>query len=133
MYTKRNDVIVLQEMPIHGFSHDTLHENMDMKISYVLRQLGLGFHMKGYTYIKRGVQLALEDADNGILITKYMYPALAKEFNTTSTAVERVIRTAIQGMDCDDSVKSEFLGRVKKTYTNKEFIMAITELIHFNA
>lgn len=59
--------------------------------------LALGFSPKniGYHYLRRGLYITFEDPTMLDLITKNLYPALGKIFQTKSTDIERTIRFTI--------------------------------------
>ena len=133
MTSIERNVTTTNETVIKGYDAIRASSDTDMKISYVLKKLGIGAGIKGYGYIKRAVHMVMENPEYTVLVTKWLYPDIAKEFDTSNTAVERLIRRAIQCIDCDDNIKITFLGYAKKTYTNKEFIIAIAELMGFNA
>lgn len=69
--------------------------NLEAKVTSAIRALGIPAHIKGYQYIREGVLLALKDDNMLSYITKYLYPTIAKKYNTTSSSVERAIRHAI--------------------------------------
>lgn len=63
-------------------------------VSSILLALSMATHRKGFRYSRMGVQLLAEDPTRQI--TKEVYPVIAKEFSTSSTAVEKAIRSAIE-------------------------------------
>ena len=64
------------------------------KVQRVLFDMGVRSHTKGFSYICAAVEL--RPIENGT-ITKELYPAVAKQFGTTSVNVEKSIRFAIEG------------------------------------
>lgn len=64
-----------------------------MCIEDILLRLGITANYKGYFYIISAVELCLADRENLHLMTKYVYPKVAKLYNTSWQAVERNIRT----------------------------------------
>lgn len=68
---------------------------LEAKVTAEIRALGIPAHIKGYQYIREGIILALEDEDMLDYITKFLYPTIAKKYNTTAGSVERAIRHAI--------------------------------------
>jgi len=80
----------------------------------------------GYEYISEAIVYVICN-DIGVAgITKTLYPYLAKKFCTSSTAVERAIRTAITDACKNDNVFIRKLCNTKDGHiahiTNKEFI-----------
>lgn len=65
-----------------------------MCIEGILLRLGVTANYKGYLYILSAVELCLADRENLHLMTKYVYPKVARQYNTSWRAVERNIRTA---------------------------------------
>ena len=61
----------------------------------VIRALGISGTYLGYYYVCTAVQLALEDPDCLLMISKYLYPRIALIHHTTPSCVERDIRTVI--------------------------------------
>ena len=65
------------------------------QISAMLMQIRVPAHLNGYRYLRSGVEMALKQPElleNG---TYSLYPAIAKEYDTTAVSVERAIRHAI--------------------------------------
>lgn len=65
-----------------------------MCIEEILLRLGVTANYKGYLYILSAAELCLADRENLHLMTKYVYPKVARQYNTSWRAVERNIRTA---------------------------------------
>lgn len=65
-----------------------------MSIEEILLRLGVTANYKGYLYILSALELCLADRENLHLMTKYVYPKVARQYNTSWQAVERSIRTA---------------------------------------
>lgn len=63
-------------------------------VSSILLALGIPTHKKGFRYCRMGVLMLMEDPSRQL--TKEVYPVIAKEFATSSTAVEKAIRSAIE-------------------------------------
>ena len=105
------------------------------RISEILKELGVPASRIGYEYIKMAVKLTLEDGAKYRWITKTLYPAIAKEHNTTAPRVERAIRHAIE--TAFDRMSGEVMYRYfgnsinyrSGKATNSEFIAAIVEHI----
>ena len=77
--------------------------------------------------------MAVDDIDVVNAVTKVLYPAVAKKYNTTSSRVERAIRHAIAvAWDRGDmEVLQNYFGytisSVKGKPTNSEFISMIAD------
>lgn len=109
--------------------------DLEELIAYHLLQLGIPRHIKGYKYVKEAIAMAVEQPDLIEAITKALYPAVAKKFNTTSSRVERAIRHAVEvGWDrIDIEVMDEYFGQtissIKGKPTNSEFIAMFVDRI----
>lgn len=110
--------------------------NVNVKTVRILKELGVPASIKGYGYIKTAVNLAHEDGELIHHITKGLYPAIAKEHNTTALRGERAIRHAVECCfdRCPAEVLESYFGNsisyLKGKVTNSEFIATIVEQIH---
>lgn len=68
----------------------------ELEIEYLIRALGIGATYRGYRYLNYGVKLCLRDEDYLLSVSKLLYPQIAKNYHTTSSSVERDIRTVIR-------------------------------------
>ena len=66
------------------------------EIEYLIRSLGIGATYRGYEYLIYGIRLCLSDENYLLFVSKYLYPDIARHYNTTSYSVERDIRTVIR-------------------------------------
>jgi len=69
---------------------------MDIKVTNVMHRLGIPAHVKGYQYIRDAILMVIKDVSLLGAVTKELYPAIAKKYNTTPSRVERGIRHAIE-------------------------------------
>ncbi len=69
---------------------------MISKIYELLTQLGVTANYTGYYHTAYAVNLAIESPSRLLLVTKHLYPDVAKHFSTTSLCVERNIRTVVE-------------------------------------
>lgn len=67
---------------------------MDTKLRRLLYDWGVPPHVKGFRYIASVVEIAMEDLETLDMITKVLYPKIARMHNTTPSRVERAIRHA---------------------------------------
>lgn len=65
------------------------------QVSSLLLKLSLRPKLAGYTYLTEGILRMMEQPDQSI--TKQLYPSIASSHRTTVNAVERSMRTAING------------------------------------
>ncbi len=64
-------------------------------VSRALHAVGMPAHMKGYPYVRRAILMVIAEPELAHALTKALYPALAREFGTTPSCVERAIRSAV--------------------------------------
>jgi len=67
----------------------------DTVIRELLRAIGIMPHLKGFVYIQDALDMNLKSASGALPLTRVIYPALAKRYETTELRVERAIRNAI--------------------------------------
>ncbi len=71
-------------------------ETLEEKISKIFINVGIPPHIKGYSFLREGVRLAVEDPEIINNITKKLYPMIGEKYLTTASKVERAIRHAIE-------------------------------------
>ena len=109
-------------------------ENTKVKISKVLKELGVSPSLNGFGYLREAIALVLtDDSLLNRVITKQLYPNIAKKFNTTPSRVERGMRHAIErGFDKGNSeLMEQIFGYTVSSCsgraTNKEFIACVVD------
>lgn len=60
---------------------------------HLLHRLGATANYTGFSYLVRALQLCAEEPERLLLVTKWLYPDVAKQYGTNWKAVERNIRT----------------------------------------
>lgn len=92
----------------------------------LLREQGLTMRCKGFSYVRRGLQILLDAPHRDIALTKCLYPAIAAEFGTTAVNVERAIRNAIQvAWQREGYLRQAELFRERPT--NSEFLAVLAD------
>lgn len=66
---------------------------MEIKIYDLLYRLGVTANYTGFFHTAYAVSLCVEQPDKLLLVTKWLYPEVAKRYRTNWKAVERNIRT----------------------------------------
>ena len=61
-----------------------------------LEEVGIPAHIKGYMYLRTAIMKTYDNIDILGQVTKVLYPEIARNYNTTSSRVERAIRHAIE-------------------------------------
>ena len=75
----------------------TFHKvSLEEKISKIFINVGIPPHIKGYSFLREGVKMAVEDPEIINNITKKLYPMIGEKYQTTASKVERAIRHAIE-------------------------------------
>lgn len=108
-------------------------ESVDEQITNLFLVLGIPAHIKGYQYLREAVRLVLDNPDVINRITKELYPAVARRFDTSASKVERAMRHAI-GVAWSrgrlETVNQMYGARVFRREdkpTNGEFIALISD------
>lgn len=113
--------------------------NLEIRITQILRELGVPAHIKGHNFLRYAIELVIRDPAYQEQITYMLYPEVAKEFDTTASRVERAIRHAIEvTWDRGDlDVLQKWFGYsisiVKGKPTNSEFIARVADTLRMEA
>ena len=76
---------------------ENLHKvSLEEKISKIFINVGIPPHIKGYSFLREGVVMAVENPSIINNITKQLYPMIGEKYETTPSKVERAIRHAIE-------------------------------------
>ena len=106
---------------------------LDEKISKIFISVGIPPHIKGYSYLREGVKMAVETPEIINNITKKLYPKIGEKYQTTASKVERAIRHAIEVAWARGRIETinsmlgirAYVGNEKPT--NGEFIALIAD------
>ncbi len=115
--------------PIH-INNDS---NTEIKITQILHQIGVPAHIKGYHYLRSSIMMSIDNPDIINSVTKQLYPAVANNFETTPSRVERAIRHAIEvawdrgDIDILNSYFGYTIHNSRGKPTNSEFIAMISD------
>lgn len=108
-------------------------KNLEIVVTDMIHQLGVPAHIKGYHYLRTAILFSIDDQELLDSITKRLYPTVAKQFDTTSSRVERAIRHAIEiawdrgNLDTLNAFFGYTVNTCKGKPTNSEFIALITD------
>ena len=80
-------------MRVSGNFHRT---TLSEKVSKIFINVGIPPHIKGYSFLREGVIMAVENPAIINNITKQLYPMIGKRYDTSASKVERAIRHAIE-------------------------------------
>lgn len=113
--------------------YSTPQIDLETQVTNILHRIGVPAHIKGYQYLRTAILMTIEDNDLINSVTKILYPAVAKKYQTTSSRVERAIRHAIEvAWDRGDiEVLNSYFGYTIQNNrgkpTNSEFIAMIAD------
>ena len=128
METHQNNNQV-QEPTYHAVDENFLRK----EITKMIHTLGMPAHVLGYEYTREAILIALGNKDILRSMTKELYPAVAKVFDTTPSRVERAIRHVVElAWDRGDlDTIQKFFGFTvsskKGKPTNSEFLSALAD------
>ena len=112
---------------------DLYYSDLQLSITKLLHELGVPSHIKGYTFIKEGINLVYNDPNLSSAITKELYPIIAKKYDTTASRVERAIRHAIEvswnraNWELMEEIFGYSVDIDKAKATNSEFIVTLAD------
>ena len=69
---------------------------LEEKVSKIFINVGIPPHIKGYSFLREGVMMAVENPMIINNITKQLYPKIGEKYQTSASKVERAIRHAIE-------------------------------------
>lgn len=110
-------------------------EDLENVVTELIHEIGVPAHIKGYNYLRDAITLCTNDKEFINSITKLLYPTVAKNYQTTSSRVERAIRHAIEvaWSRGREEILNDIFGYTIDTEkgkpTNGEFIAMISDSI----
>lgn len=111
----------------------------EIRISNVLKELGIPCNIAGYHYIKLAIAKIMDSKINDKpLITKQIYPEVAFQYESTPSRVERAIRHAIDVAWSKGNVElltkmfSYSISSYKGKATNAEFLFTVVEYLNLH-
>jgi len=111
----------------------TCGQDMETQVTKVIHQIGVPAHIKGYQYLRTAILMAIQDSEVINSVTKILYPTVAKQYQTTSSRVERAIRHAIEvawdrgDLDTLNAYFGYTIQNDRGKPTNSEFIAMIAD------
>lgn len=105
------------------------------RVTEILMDIGMPAHINGYNYVRTAIVMSIENPMVIKSFTKNLYPTVAKEYETTSSRVEKNIRHAIEvtwSRGNPDAMEKYFGYKMSKKRgkpTNSEFIAMIRDKI----
>lgn len=111
---------------------------LEIEISTLLHDLGIPSNVRGYKYIREAILLLYAHNHLTSLITKDIYPEIAKKYETTPSRVERAIRHAIElsWTRGDIALMEDLFGNSidieRSRPTNAEFLTTLADRFKLN-
>ena len=107
-------------------------QSPESELAELLRELGIAAQLKGYRYLQEAVSITIREGGEPQMVTKCLYPAIAKRYATTPSRVERAIRHAVEASWARGNpellrVCFGSTGAANARPTNSQFIAAISE------
>lgn len=109
--------------------------DIEVEVTNLMHEVGIPPHMAGYQYLREAIIQTVKNSKVFSSITKTLYPAVAKKYNTTPQKVERAIRNAIESawargnLDTIDSLFGYTINYSKGKPTNSECIAMMADKI----
>ncbi len=116
-------------------SGDNLSFDLEDVVTTTLHKMGVPAHIKGYVFLRQAIIASINDPSIINLVTKRLYPDIAKMNSTTASRVERAIRHAIEvawdrgNVDVLDEYFGYTINNMRGKPTNSEFIAMIADKI----
>lgn len=107
--------------------------SLDERLSNIFISVGIPAHIKGYQFLRDAIKMTVDEPNMINSITKMLYPAVAKLYETSPSKVERAIRHAIEvawSRGKIENINSVFGIKVynaNEKPTNGEFIALVAD------
>lgn len=111
---------------------------IENEITEILHEVGIPAHIKGYMYLRSAIMTTYYNIEILGQVTKVLYPDIARQYNTTSSRVERAIRHAIEvawnrgNTEAIDEIFGYTVSASKSKPTNSEFIAMIADKLRLS-
>lgn len=126
---------VAQKPAVTVVSPDAYREKLVNRIKTEMSYISLMPGKQGYRLIIDAVLIAIDRPNDILMVTKDIYPKLARKYDITSKNVERAIRSAIEsawnhaGEEALRKHCPELINSTKDKPTNKEFIYYLADKV----
>ncbi len=128
-----NSIAQNRSRGILGVATEMGTPDIETQVTKIIHQIGVPAHIKGYQYLRTAILMTVKDSEIINSVTKVLYPSVAKQYQTTTSRVERAIRHAIEvawDRGDVDTLNSYFGYTVQNNRgkpTNSEFIAMIAD------
>ncbi len=109
--------------------------HLEKDVTNMILEVGVPANIRGYQYLREAILMAAGDSELLHSVTKSLYPAIARKYDTTPSRVERAIRHAIEvawsrgRVDTIEEMFGYTVNNGKGRPTNAEFIAMITDRV----
>lgn len=130
-----NDIVRLTKDIALDDSQAIPENYLDVAITNEIRRIGIPAHLKGYYYIRESLAILAHHPEFINMVTKALYPEVAKKFGTTSVRVERSIRNAVCVLwnTGNKDILQEYFPNIRfpesKRPSNAEFLATLSDSI----
>lgn len=113
--------------------------NMDVAVTNIIHEMGVPAHIKGYHYLRDAILMVISDINLLGAVTKELYPAIAHQYQTTPSRVERAIRHAIElswdrgNIEMMTKLFGYTINLERGKPTNSEFIAMVADKLRIEA
>ena len=124
---------------INEVQEETVTSDDEGRVTRVLHNMGVPAHIKGYGFLRQSIIMVMNDPEVINLVTKRLYPDIAKMNNTTASRVERAIRHAIEvawdrgNVDVLDNYFGYTINNMRGKPTNSEFIAMVADRLRLES
>ena len=95
------------------------------EIEYLIRSLGIGATYRGYEYLIYGIRLCLSDENYLLFVSKYLYPDIARHYNTTSYRLPESIKRQSEVLNVISALSSRSVGSTETDRFSKKLHYAL--------
>ncbi len=117
---------------------DTNFSSLDSIVTKAMMQIGLSPEYNGYYFLRDSIKIACTDPEAALLVTKLIYPSVAKMYDTTTKNIEKSIRVCIKSMwirntqngnNKQVAVLDDYYNFTESKPENKDFILELSNII----
>lgn len=133
IYNTITDILAIDDGETELPSTSNEEFDLEVIVTNYIQSIGIPANVKGYRYLRSAVIRAIEDTSCIDMITKVLYPSVAKEYGSTPSRVERAIRHSIDKAwdrrHHPSGINSIFGRTLHEKPSNSEFIATLSEKI----
>ncbi len=106
---------------------------LEVEVTNMIHDIGIPAHIRGYLYLRDAIAMVVNRVEILGAVTKELYPAIARKYNTTPSRVERAIRHAIEvacnrgNVEMLSRLFGHTINSVRGKPTNSEFIAMLAD------